>query len=107
MKIPETVKIGGRIYEVMYPYKFEDSPQVLNGLHDGARQTIKISAIDAHGAERCGQAIQHTFLHEILHAISMVYGGGLNSNEDCENIIDQMAEGLLQVIKDNDLDFRT
>jgi hypothetical protein len=106
MKIPEKLKVGGRDYEVIYPHRFEDSADVLYGLHDGSGQTIKIASMDSHGGQRCEQAIANTFLHETIHAISMVYGCKLGSLENGEDIVAQLAEGLFQVIRDNDLDFR-
>lgn len=108
MKIPERLKIGGRDYKIIYPHRFTDSCQVLNGQHDWSGQTIKISDIDAFGSQRHPQGIAHTLLHEILHGVDMVYTCGtlFEMKQAGEDLIEQLAEGLLQVIRDNDLDFR-
>lgn len=106
MKIPKLVKIGGRDYRVIYPHKFQDSHCVLYGLHDPGTQTIRLSLKDEQGSDRHPQSIEHTLLHEIIHAIDAVYfGGKLSAWDKGEDAIDQLAEGLMQVIKDNKLDF--
>jgi hypothetical protein len=104
MRIPKTLKIGGRIYKITIPFVFTDAHRCLYGLHDPAKQTIKMTELDEFGVKRHQQSIDHTFLHEILHAIDNVYiGGKIGMYEDGEHIIDQLAEGLLQVIRDNKL----
>ena len=105
VKIPGSIKVGGRNYEIICPYIFRDSQSVLYGLHDPSGQTIKISTKDEHGCDRHPESITHTFLHEILHAIDSVYfGGKLTVWEHGEDAIDQLAEGLLYIFNDNDLD---
>lgn len=107
MKIPESVKVGGRDYRILYPHTFTDSSCVLYGQHDASGQTIKIVDRNQFGEVRHNQATVHTFMHELLHAIDNVYcAGHVQKHEDGEDIIDQLAEGLLQVIRDNNLDFR-
>ncbi len=107
MKIPPTLKIGGRTYKVLYPHTFRDNVRPLYGLHDAATQTIRITNKDENNCRRNPQSITHTFLHEIIHAIDNCYfAGHLTAWEQGENAVDQIAEGLLQVIKDNNLDFR-
>ena len=107
MIIPERLKIGGRYYQVLYPHVFMDSHQVLYGLHDPSGQTIKIGNKDEFGVDRHPDSIMQTFLHESLHAIDNIYNGGrLTAWDKGEETVDQLAEGFLQVIRDNDLDFR-
>jgi hypothetical protein len=102
VKLPARLKIGGRDYVVDFPHQFTDSCSVLYGLHDPAGQTIKISLFDEHGLERHNQSILQTFIHEVLHAIDNVYNGGVMTTWDKgEESIDQLAEGILQVIYDN------
>jgi hypothetical protein len=106
MKIPKLVKVGGRDYQVLYPHKFQDSHCVLYGLHDPGTQIIRLSEKDEQGSKRHPQSIEHTLLHEIIHAIDAVYfGGKISSWEKGEDAIDQLAEGLIQVIGDNKLNF--
>jgi len=105
MKIPSKVKVGGRDYQIFYPHKFTDSAHPHYGLHDAGGQTIKISQIDEFGAKRNPQSIIHTFIHEVLHAVDNVYNGGrLTVWEHGEETIDQLAEGIMQFVRDNDLD---
>ena len=92
---------------MLYPHTFVDSNSVLYGQHDPSGQTIKICGINNFGENRHPQSVEQTFMHEVLHAIDNVYGAAhIQKHEDGEDIIDQMAEGLLQVIRDNKLDFR-
>lgn len=107
MKIPKSLKIGGRTYSVRFPYKFKDSHVVMYGLHDAGAQKILLSDRDEHANLRNKDSIFQAFLHELLHAVDNVYNGGrLSSWDKGEETIDQIAEGLIQVIRDNDLDFR-
>lgn len=107
MVIPKRLKVGGRDYRVMYPHTFADSSQILFGQHDASGQLIKLSGKNSFGEDRHPQAIEQTFLHEVLHAIDAVYcAAHIGQHNDGEDIIDQLAEGLLQVIRDNKLDFR-
>lgn len=107
MKIPKKLKVGGRTYTITYPFIFKDTPRPLYGLHDAAGQFIKIAQKDEFGVDRHPESITHTVLHEFLHAIDNVYNGGrLTSADRGEEMIDSLSEGLLQVIRDNGLDFR-
>jgi hypothetical protein len=107
VNIPKRLKIGGRDYDVFYPHTFLDSTKPLYGLHDPSAQTIKIGQMDEFNVPRHPQSITHTFMHEILHAIDNVYlCDTIRVQDNCETIIDQLSEGLLQVIRDNQLDFR-
>lgn len=105
MKIPKSVKVGGRDYSILFPHTFTDSSRTLYGQHDPAGQTIKIAEKDEFGCVRHDQSVAHTFLHELLHAIDNVYNGGrVNGWEKGEETIDQLADGLMQVFADNDLE---
>jgi hypothetical protein len=105
--LPPTLKIGGRTYAVLYPHVFEDTATVLYGLHDPAGQTIKIARVDEHGCIRHHESVLQTFMHEVIHAVDNIYfGGKLTAWEKGEDAVDQLAEGLIQVLRDNDLDFR-
>jgi hypothetical protein len=107
MKIPQKLKVGGRDYRIYYPHIFSDSSLPHYGLHDSGGQTIKISQKDEFNVNRNDQSILHTFIHETLHAIDNVFNGGrLTGWEKGEETINQLAEGLMQVIRDNKLDFK-
>jgi hypothetical protein len=105
MVLPATVKIGGREYRVDFPYTFIDTQRPLYGLHDPGGQTIKIGQKDEFGVNRHPQSILHTYFHEIIHAIDNVYNGGkLTAWEHGEDTVDQLAEGLLQFLQDNEVE---
>lgn len=107
MKLPRSLKIGGRIYRVLFPYIFKDSCSVLYGQCDESGQKIRISGINSHGEQRHPQAIMQTFIHELLHAIDYIYVGGKVAKLDGgEDIIDQLAEGITQVFRDNKIEWR-
>jgi hypothetical protein len=107
MKMPKTLRVGGRTYRVIYPHSFDDMPKPLLGLCDNSKQVIRVSGRDSSGGTLCDEATLQTFLHEVLHAIDYVYGGAqVNRLENSEEIIDALAEGIMQVFRDNKLDFR-
>ena len=107
MKIPNKLKVGGRDYEVIYPHHFDSTSDVQIGYHDPFLQKIKLADVYASGEKFHPQTLLHTLLHEILHSIDHVYcNSRILGTKDGEEIIDQLAEGLLQVIRDNNLDFR-
>jgi hypothetical protein len=106
MKIPKRIKIGGCTYRVIMPYVFRDNESCLVGMCDTSLQEIKIATVNQYGEKRHEEALEHTLMHEILHAVDFVYGCEIgNKGSECEDIIDQLARGLLQVIRDNRLNF--
>lgn len=98
-KLPDTVKVGGIDYTVIYPYEFIDS-QDLNGQHSGCEGWIKVdnSRMFSHGI-RDEQMVLHTFLHELLHAVDFVYCGTSFS----ESQIEMLTRAFFQVLVDNRL----
>ena len=107
MKLPETLKIGGRVYRIVFPYLFQDNANVVYGLHDPGMLSIRISEIDESGNKRSDFSILQTFLHETLHAVDYVYNQGwLTRTDNGERTIDQLAEGLLQVLRENEINFK-
>ena len=108
MKIPKTLKVGGRTYTIVYPYKFDTSERVQLGFHEPFLQEIKLADINSNGRKFNDQSVMHTFIHEVIHAIDTVYNNNRiqELGDKGEEIIDQLAEGLLQVVRDNDLDLR-
>jgi hypothetical protein len=95
LKIPDKVKIGGIIYNVKLI-----SGKVNNELHE----RNYIGRIDH---ERCiitvdsdidNQRMVNSLLHELVHGIEYQY-----QIEISEKDIDRFANGLYQVLKDNNL----
>jgi len=97
IKFPKTVKVGGMIYNIIFPYIFIDQPTYL-GLHNGVSTAIRI-ADTYQECKRENQIILEIYIHELLHAIDFVYG---LDNID-EPILGVYARALLQVLQDNEL----
>lgn len=101
MNIPEKVRIGSCDYSV----NIIDEKLILNareckGIIDYEFHNIKINneVQDMQGKEQ-------TFLHELLHGIVKERNLDL-SNSDEETIVDEIAMGLHQVIRDNPYIFK-
>lgn len=76
-KVPKTIEVGGILYEVTYPYIFDDdSPDCLAGSHNWASAVIKINE------QVNDQKLVEVLIHELVHAIDHVYNQGtLSKNE--------------------------
>ncbi len=98
MTIPKSIKVGGRIYNVVFPYVFKERTDI------GAQachytNEIRIADLTATGEAIDRTNIEITFIHELLHCVNVVYNAG-NIDEDT---IERMGEGLYQVLQDNGL----
>jgi hypothetical protein len=89
MTIPETVKIGGLIFDVKFTEHLTRDSSCL-GQHCGNLQEIQIDS----GLKQ--QMKESSFLHEVLHGIDFVYGVGLS-----HEAVKQLEGGLYAFIKDN------
>lgn len=99
MKIPKKLKIGGFIWSVEESEKVSNEGEVFGSTHF-KKQRIFIDPSETQ------QKKEHTLIHEILHAIW--WQTGLNNRykdkkEMEEEIIQAVAHGLYQVLKDNSL----
>jgi hypothetical protein len=97
MKIPSTVKIGAQEFEVVWTDSV-DGDQL--GLTKSHLNRLEI-ARNVDGEKIPEGSLVDTFMHEVLHAISTTYGLELRERQ-----VAGLAGGLLQVIRDNRLDFR-
>ena len=79
---------------------WEDGDRSLLGQAHSGIQEIWLATSDE-GKALPESSITDTFLHETIHAISRTYGLGLDEDQTTG-----LAGGLLQVIRDNKLDFR-
>jgi hypothetical protein len=103
MDIPEKLKIGGHLYEVKYPYHFEERGDI-NGQHDFDALCIRLDKNDGYShLEMPESRIAANFLHEILHACDGITGHRVF--RDNEPAIEGIAETLFQVLRDNHLHF--
>ena len=96
MRIPRTLKIGGKKIKVVVTKtdNILDSDAV--GTWDGNRYVIELDKFSHAPIER----LEECFLHEILEAINGMYEMKLAHWK-----INTMGEVLYQIIKDNKLDF--
>lgn len=97
MNIPKTLKVGGRTYTVLYPYTFTERTD-LGGQTDHVTNTMRI-ADHANEELRARENIEETLIHELLHCVDAMY----NSSELKEDAVERLANGLYQVLKDNNL----
>lgn len=92
MKIPKSVKIGGKRYEVGR----------VKGLNNGVRLMygdIDYNAAHIHiAAEYEDQTQQISLLHEIAHGIANHFDSDWGEDE---KIVDEIARGMYMVIADN------
>ena len=95
MNIPSKVRIGSIDYDV----ELTDETLVLNaqqslGIIDYDNTKIRIAK-----NIQSQQKQEQTFLHEVVHAITREFK--IDFTEDEETIVDKLAYGLHQVIRDN------
>lgn len=105
MKIPKTIKIGAIRYRVkqendsFHAYNSPNDAKDSVGEHIPMIQTIRVSVRD-NKRKILEPTITDTILHEVIHAVSRVYGIGLTENQ-----VAGLSGGLMQVMRDNKLDF--
>lgn len=100
MNIPKIVRIGSVTYDVIVSDEtLVVDRQECKGLIDYEFHKIKINNLvqDKQGQEQ-------TFLHELVHGIVRARSLDLE-NSDEETIVDEIALGLHQVVKDNSIIF--
>ena len=102
MLIPKKLKIGGHIYDVIYPYHYTERGDQF-GDYDPIQKRIRIDDRDSYSHEiRTESGVAVTFLHEILHACDSITGNKVFTDEKvCEGI----SEALFQILRDNKLVF--
>lgn len=101
MNIPEKIRIGSMDYKVVITEK-----TILNN----AQQCYGHINFDDHVIEidktlRDTQGHEQTFLHELVHGIVKEFKIDFSDNE--ENVVDKLADGLHQIIRDNPEMFKT
>jgi hypothetical protein len=102
MTLPDSVKIGGHTYSLLFPYCFKERAD-LSGQKDSDLLEIRVSEVDSCGNVRADSVIAVTMIHELIHAIDS--SAGLkelnNGSKEQERIVECLANGLYQVFKDN------
>lgn len=95
MLIPEKVRIGSCDYKV----KISDELIVLDTRQCKASIDYEFHTINIDYTIQDIQGQEQSFLHELVHGI--VHSRSLDLGENEEKIVDEIAIGLHQVIKDN------
>ena len=90
----EKIKIGYKTYDIVYDNRYLDEKE-LTGEIDYYNKKIIVRN------DRDEVEFLNTFIHEVLHGI-FYQSGDRNLKED-ENLINCIANGLTQVIVDNDM----
>ena len=89
-KIPDRVKVGWKNYDVVLTEPRLNSGAELYGQIDHDAQIITLRGTSTHD-QLCA-----TLLHEVLHAVSDMYGLGLE-----EKLVEDLTNALYTVYKDN------
>ena len=94
MKIPDSIRIGGIEYPVVYKEHLDDGSRLLYGQIDYDECEIRLST--KHG---CGHEFRClTLWHEILHGVRNHAGMEIDNEEA---IVEMFAKGIYQVLQDN------
>lgn len=92
MQIPKKVRICGLDYEVI----FSDDLYLTDGCYGTHNSSTLQITLQNHTLNR--QRQEQVFLHELMHAVDVHY---LN-NKLSEDQVDQIANGIFQIMRDND-----
>jgi hypothetical protein len=95
MIIPNKVRIGSCDYDV----NVTNNAIVLEGRQCKGMIDYEYHNINIDSSIQDEQGQEQTFLHELFHGI--VHSRSLDLGEDTEEIIDAIAIGMHQVIRDN------
>lgn len=94
MKIPDSVRIAGVEYKVLYVGQLNNGVNLAYGHIDFENSVIRLSStIGTEHQKRC-----QTLWHEILHGIRENNGMEI---ENEEAVVDMFAKGVYQVLQDN------
>lgn len=91
MKIPKTVKIGGKVYDVEITDKFDLGSVNVSAEISYVDLAIRVSPNQASGK------MEADFIHELIHGI-YDFLGYKDHDEKC---VDELAQALYMVIVDN------
>lgn len=96
MKIPDSIRINGVDYEIIYTPVLNDQVNLLYGRIDYENSIIELNSQNQAHQRMCA-----TLWHEILHGIAFTMGIAETMGDDEEKIIDAFARGIYQVLQDN------
>lgn len=92
MLIPDSVKIGPKVFRVERPEVVVDGASSLWGQCDHSECWIKVAN------KLADEQAVATLLHEVIHELDVQYDLGLKESQ-----VRRLAYGLLSFLKDNDL----
>ena len=97
ISLPKKIRVGGFIYDIIYPYVFNTTTNEMKGIHCTTSSTIKIAKFANDKIIRSKEKIMETFLHETIHAIDTSYLGGRLEEDD----IAAITYGIFDAIRNN------
>ena len=101
MKIPKKVKVAGHVFDVIFPYVFKERDDIF-GRIDFAQNKILITNINNQGITCAESHTEQVLYHELVHALDRMYcSNRLGVECDKELLVDDLAQGLLQLLTDN------
>lgn len=92
MKLPSPISVAGMTYTIVYGDKMIQNEDKCGECHN---QTGSIRIAVGMGEDMT----VNTVIHEVLHAIYHCYG--IEDKDEEERVVNTMATGLFQVLKDN------
>ncbi len=96
MKIPDSIRINGVDYKIVYTTSLNDGTNVLYGSIDYENSVIELNPNRQEHQRMCT-----TLWHEILHGIAFNMGLSETMGDNEEKIVDTFARGIYQVLQDN------
>jgi hypothetical protein len=98
MRFPKTVKIGGHLCKIRYPYTFKERSDIIGQAIYHSPREIRLASRDSVGTRIDDSDVLATFMHELLHQICDIFNGGVQIDE---RDLEALAQGLFAVIRDN------
>ena len=101
MIIPKKLKAAGYVYDIICPHIFTETSSVF-GRCDFSVNRIYITDRNERGEVCSDDHVAHVFLHELVHLCDHYYcSNNIGEEIEKEDLIDGIAQGLLQILKDN------
>jgi hypothetical protein len=101
MNLPKTLKIGGHIYRVVFPYYFKELGSGASGQRDGQLMEVRINDRDPSGSLRSDSSICVSLIHEIFHALDELTGQELFKGDEGEKYLNALSEIVYLFLVDN------
>lgn len=104
--IPKSVRVGGVVYNIVYPFDFWDSPDFVNVSCNHGIHEIYLGK-ESDNREFSHEYVKFSLIYTIIHAMIVVYdienfaseGNGIDYN-----LLNPFAGGVYQTFRDNKID---